>query len=350
MLGLLRLLLAYLVVVSHLVGGDYFAHFGFYAVRGFFVISGFLMTSALNEVYEFDGVRFWTNRALRLLPPYLLVSGITLIVIAMLPSETGEFLKFWHANPQWRDVLLNLSIVPLQFADPSFRMVPPFWSVAVEIDMYLLLYLIVARSMAWAFIALAASLTYHMACISIGASWGAYYFTAPAAVLPFSVGALLYFTLKREFCTITPRMAGVAFVAWLANLLAGGWIFAGSYIFGFGYFLDTILVTIVVAGIAWRGFSPFIRRLDKALGEWAYFVFLTQWLAGFLAVRAFHLGQSRGWAVLLAAAPVTALASAGLAFLNRTFVEPFRHQVRDLRVNSAPVLGSIQKTLTAVSE
>ena len=63
MLGLLRFLLAYLVVISHLVGSDYLAHFGFYAVVGFFVIAGFFMTSALNEIYRFDGVRFCINRS-----------------------------------------------------------------------------------------------------------------------------------------------------------------------------------------------------------------------------------------------------------------------------------------------
>lgn len=343
MLGLLRLLLAYFVVVSHLVGGDYFAHFGFYAVRGFFVISGFLMTSALNDVYKFDGVRFWSNRALRLLPPYFLVSGITLIVIALLPSEAGEFLKFWHGSPQLHDVLLNLSIIPLQFTESTFRLVPPFWSVAVEIDMYLLLYLIVARSAGWALVALFAGLSYHLACISIGASWGAYYFTAPGAVLPFSVGALLYFFRKCEIWIITPRAAAIAFVAWFMNLLAGGWVFADTYIFGLGYYFDTILITIVVGGFAWRGFHPVIQRLDKTLGEWAYFVFLVQWLAAFAVARIFHLSQPRGWVVLLAAVPLTAVASAGLALLNRMFVEPMRQQVRELRIATVPVLSSEQK-------
>ena len=44
MFGLLRFLLAYLVVISHLVGSDYLAHFGFYAVLGFFVVAGYFMT------------------------------------------------------------------------------------------------------------------------------------------------------------------------------------------------------------------------------------------------------------------------------------------------------------------
>jgi peptidoglycan/LPS O-acetylase OafA/YrhL len=336
MLGILRFLLAYLVVVSHLVGGDYFAHFGFYAVRGFFVISGFLMTTVLHEVYEFDGVRFWTNRALRLLPPYFIVCGITLAVIALLPSEAGQYLKFWRGDLNLRNVFLNLSILPLQLPDPAFRFVPPYWSVAIEIEMYLLLYLVVARRMAWAAVAAIASLTYHLACASTGVTWAAYYFSAPSAVLPFAVGALLYFVLKGEFWKVSPQLAVLAFFAWFANMLAGGWIFASSYIFGLGYYLDTILFTIVVAGIARRRFHPFIRRVDKVLGEWAYLVFLVQWLAGFAVSLAFKSGESRGWALFIAATPVALLASAILARLNRKFVEPFRDQVRNLHPGDVP--------------
>jgi len=339
MLGILRFLLAYLVVVSHLVGGEYFAHFGFYAVRGFFVISGFVMTSALHEVYHFDGVRFCVNRALRLLPPYFLVSSITLVVVALLPLEAGQFLKFWRPELQLRDVLLNLSIMPLQFPDLSFRMVPQCWSIAVEIVLYLLLYLIIARRMAWALIALIASLSYHLACAYSGIDWGLYYFSAPAAVLPFSAGALVYFALKGALFEVSPRIAAVAFIAWFMNLLAGGWIFDSSYIFGFGYYLDTVLFTIIMGGLAWHRFHPIIQRVDKPLGEWAYFIFLVQWLAGFSVALAFHSGQSRGWTILVAATPLILLAGAGLAFLNRKLIEPLRNQVRNFDGAPAAVIS-----------
>jgi peptidoglycan/LPS O-acetylase OafA/YrhL len=342
MLGVLRFLLAYLVVISHLVGGDYFAHFGFYAVRGFFVISGFLMTMVLNEVYEFDAIRFWTNRALRLLPPYFIVCGITLVVIALLPFEARHYLKFWGGNLDLRDILLNFLILPLQLPDPSFRLVPPYWSVAVEIEMYLLLYLVVARRIAWAVIALIASLTYHLACTSSDVPWAAYYFTAPSAVLPFAVGALLYFVLKAKQWRVPPRVALIAFVAWIFNMVAGGWILAGSYIFGIGYYLDTILFAIVVAGLAWRRFHPIIRRVDRLLGEWAYFVFLVQWLAGFAVTIAIQSNESRGWTIAIGATPVAILASAVLAHLNRKFVEPFRDKVRISPSTPIPLLSSTE--------
>src|SRR3974390_2526742 len=114
MFGTLRFLLAYLVILSHLAGGDYVVHFGFYAVRGFFVISGLLMTAALNEAYGFDGSRFWINRALRLLPPYYLVCFLTLIAIAIAPNEAAEYLKFWREVPDAGDLVINLAVLPLQ--------------------------------------------------------------------------------------------------------------------------------------------------------------------------------------------------------------------------------------------
>ncbi|HMF27890.1 MAG TPA: acyltransferase family protein, partial [Candidatus Cybelea sp.] len=98
MFGLLRFFLAYLVVLSHLVGSQYLVHFGFYAVRGFFVLSGFMMTAALNEVYHFNGERFWINRLLRLLPPYYVVCAATFAVVALVPTQAAEYLKFWQLD------------------------------------------------------------------------------------------------------------------------------------------------------------------------------------------------------------------------------------------------------------
>src|SRR5262245_49785663 len=111
MFGLLRFFLAYVVVLSHLVASEYLVHFGFYAVRGFFVLSGFLMTAALNEVYHFNGERFWINRLLRLLPPYYVVCGATFAVVALVPAQATEYLKFWQLDQHHRDVLMNLLVL-----------------------------------------------------------------------------------------------------------------------------------------------------------------------------------------------------------------------------------------------
>ncbi len=330
MFGALRFLLAYLVIVSHLVGTDYVAHLGFYAVRGFFVISGLMMTAALNEVYRFDGIRFWSNRALRLLPPYYFVCALTLIAVALAPAPAAQYQKFWHLLPDAGDLLINLTVLPLQLPYGPVRLIPPFWSVAIEIDMYLLLYFLVSRQMSSAMIALVAGLSFQLACVYDGMNWSVTYFTAPSAVLPFAVGAILYFLRKRSGWVASPLAAGCAFAAWVANMLAGGAVFSEAYSFGWGYFLDTAFFAVVVSGLSGvssRQLGPHLARIDKLLGEWSYFAFLVHWLVGFM-IAGTLLGEWRGWTLLAAVTlPVTA-ASAAFASLNRKFVEPLRSKIR----------------------
>ena len=358
MFGSLRFLLAYLVILSHLIGTEYVAHFGFYAVRGFFVISGLMMTAALNEVYGFDGLRFWINRALRLLPPYYLVCALTLLAIALAPRQAAEYLKFWHGMPDAGDFFINLAVLPLQFPYGSFRFVPPFWSVAIEIDMYLLLFIVVSRRMSWALIALVAGLSFQLVCIYDAINWGFDYFTAPSAVFPFAVGAVLYFLRQRGQWIATPLAAGCAFAAWIANMAAGGMILPASHIFGLGYLVDTICFAVVVSGLSALSvdkFGPLVERIDRTLGEWSYFAFLVHWLAGFLVAGIMFNGDWRGWTLLLAATPVVLVASAALAWLNRGFVEPLRSRVRGLYreytpIASAAVLSKASSSLGATAE
>jgi len=331
MFGSLRFLLAYLVILSHLVGTEYVAHFGFYAVRGFFVISGLMMTAALNEVYCFDGLRFWANRALRLLPPYYFVCGLTLIAVGLAPAQAAGFLKFWRGPPSVADLLANLSVLPLQLTYASFRLVPPYWSVAIEIDMYLLLFLVASRRMAWAAVAMVAGATFQLVGLYDGMNWDLEYFTAPAAAFPFAVGAVLYFLRRHNLWTATPRITATAFVAWVGNLLAGGMLVPSSYVFGAGYFLDTICFAIVVSGLSAlpkQGFGPTVQRIDRMLGEWSYFAFLGHWLCGFLVISAFSNIERRGWLLLLVVTPVVLAACAGFAALNRKCLEPLRDRVR----------------------
>jgi peptidoglycan/LPS O-acetylase OafA/YrhL len=331
MFGSLRFLLAYLVILSHLVGTEYVAHFGFYAVRGFFVMSGFMMTAALNEVYAFDGLRFWTNRALRLLPPYYLVCLLTLGAIAVAPAQASDYLKFWRGVPGLGDLLANFTVLPLQLTYTSFRLIPPYWSVAIEIDMYLLLFLIASRRMEWALLTLAAGLTFQLVSAYDFVGWGFNYFTAPAGMLPFAVGAVLYFLRRRGLWTATPRAAAFAFVAWLCNMLAGGSLLPQSYVFGSGYFLDTICFAIVVSGLSTlskESLGPLIERIDRTLGEWSYFAFLVHWLCGFVVVTTVLGGEQRGWLLLSAVTPLVLVACASFAALNRKCLEPLRDRVR----------------------
>ena len=346
MFGTLRFLLAYLVIVSHLVGTEYVVHLGFYAVRGFFVISGFMMTAALNEAYRFDGMRFWTNRALRLLPPYYFVCALTLIALALAPSQAAQYQKFWHGLPDASDLLINLTVLPLQLPYGPVRLVPPFWSVAIEVEMYLLLYLVVSRQMSSAVIALVAGLSFQLCCVYAGINWPLIYFTAPSAVLPFSVGAILYFLRERSGWVASPLAAGCAFAAWIANMLAGGSVFPETYIFGSGYLLDTVFFAVVVSGLSGvssRQFCTPFARIDRLLGEWSYFAFLVHWLVGFM-IAGTLLGEWRGWPLLAAVTLPVMAASAAFAVLNRKFIEPLRTKIRRADGRAMPAVPAVVTT------
>jgi peptidoglycan/LPS O-acetylase OafA/YrhL len=328
MFGTLRLLLAFMVVLSHLPGSDYLVHFGFYAVCGFFVLSGFLMTAGLNEVYRFDAKLFWTNRVLRLLPPYYLVCLLTLLVVIRVPAEAGAYLSYWISDVPRYDIALNLLIIPQQYPELGFRLVPPFWSVAVELQMYVLLFFVASRNESSALATLWIGGIYHLACIYGGLGFGARYFVASSATLSFAAGTLIYFWTKRGVLNVTPSAAALAFFMWLANTIVARWLLPDEYAYGPGYYFATFLFVIVVAGLAKVQWTPLAQRLDRILGEIAYPVFLVQWLAGFLTALAISPGIWRGWPLTFASIPLILLMAVGISLLNGRLIEPLRMKLR----------------------
>jgi peptidoglycan/LPS O-acetylase OafA/YrhL len=315
-------------VLSHLVGSAYTVHFGLYAVRCFFVISGFVITAALNEVYHFDGIRFWTNRALRLLPPYYIVCGLTLIALILFPDQAGQYSALWKHDMQPDDVLTNLLIIPLQFPILEFRILPPYWSVAVEIVLYAIMWLVISRREECAVLALVAGITYHLASHQAGLPWEARYFTAPSAMLPFSLGALIYFLRQRDKLTISLNTSAIAFVAWLLNMIIASPILGDSDLFGTRYYANTLFFAIVVAGFAGQKLTVPFNAVDRLLGDLAYPLFLLQFLVGFLVALVFFPGVWRGWELTLVVMLLMVPASYGLVRLHERFIEPMRQKVR----------------------
>ncbi len=328
MFGSLRLLLAFLVVLSHLVGSAYIQHFGYYAVRAFFVLSGFLMTASLNDVYKFDLRRFWSNRLLRLLPPYYIACLLTLVAVASLPAQAEAFIGQWRADMLWRDAITDMVVLPLHHMEPHYRLVPTAWSLAVELEMYLLLFVFAARNKTCALVCLGWGMLYHAICTYQGLAIGFRYFGAPSAMLPFSLGALIYFYRKENGFGVAPWIAVAALAAWIANAIAAGTILPTSYIYGAGYYIDTCIFVVVVAGLIDANPRALIRSVDQMLGELAYPVFLIQWLAAFVTAMLLMPGQWRGWALTLASIPVTLTMAAGLAMLTRRLIDPIRTRIR----------------------
>src|SRR5215471_1808291 len=101
MFGTYRYVLAALVVLSHstpMIGGV-FHGYGLYAVMCFYVLSGYLMTTVLHTQYGFTRVgllRYATNRALRLFPPYWLV-----LLLCLVLAGQARFAAYLPPFMQW---------------------------------------------------------------------------------------------------------------------------------------------------------------------------------------------------------------------------------------------------------
>ena len=334
MTGTFRFLLALIVVISHLAGAQHTAHMGFYAVRAFFILSGYVMTAALNEVYGRDGLRFWSNRFLRLLPPYLAVCLATALAIRLCPERAAAFLPRWGFAMTPGSLAQNLLLAPLAFEPLKLRLVPPAWSIAVEMMMYFILYVGMARSLRGALLCLAFGAAAHCVWLVAGAPFDERYYTPAGALLSFALGATIYFARK-----IDGRRAGVALgilatAAWAINLIAEGTIFPDGYALYSGFYVNTVLAALVVVFLSGREPRPRLKPLDEALGHLSYPIFLCQWLGAFVAYLMWSGAPSRGWGLTLAALPFILALAAALAWISQIFIEPLRDRIRSAQLAS----------------
>lgn len=141
-MGLLRLFLATLVVISHL-GIDFYGwNVGVWAVVIFYMLAGHVVAKLWSRRPSggfFTSLGwFYKDRALRIFPLYfaaLLVSGLVWAL--------GAQSHFLSKQPGLTDWLSNLAIVPLNFymwtGIDRFTLVPPAWSLGAELQFYLLL-------------------------------------------------------------------------------------------------------------------------------------------------------------------------------------------------------------------
>ncbi len=329
MLGTLRFFLSLCVVFAHLAALPAHFHTGVYAVFGFYVLSGFLVTGILNGAYRGRPGAFLANRALKIFPAYYLVAMLTIPVITLLPA--GAYHPAWAATPSNHDVLANLLIFPLAWAkEADLRLIPPAWSVGVELVSYALIFLFVGRRWWLAAAMLAASSGYHAHAIMTGMPWGVRYFPIAAAALPFSIGAAIFFS-KSLIARGRGWLIGIGGTTWIANL--GGMdtsTAAGLTItFGPGFYINLFSLATLIAGLATLPRLAF----DDYLGDLSYPLFLLHWLVGFLTTLLFGLAP-HGAIAFAVSLPVALAAAVALNQLLQATIDPLQIKIRRRRETS----------------
>ncbi len=142
MFGTWRYILAILVLISHASSLEF--NLGVFAVINFLIISGYLNANLLEKYYSIKNVKlYYFDRFLRIAPQFYFY--FILIIIINYKLNIFDFKLI--------DVLTNFSILPLGYYlifDNLFSydyklMIPPTWTLGLELTFYLIFPYIIFR-------------------------------------------------------------------------------------------------------------------------------------------------------------------------------------------------------------
>jgi peptidoglycan/LPS O-acetylase OafA/YrhL len=314
MLDLLRLLLALLVMVSHLSGQETCEHFGTYAVFGFYIISGYLITAVSRNTYPLSlpgcGA-FILNRFLRIYPSYCLVTALSLCAVLVIGERATQFNPLLQPPKTAGEIVGNMLILPV-LPTGSIRLIPPSWSLAVELVYYLVLWLFLSRSFALALVAVGTGIVYTLGLVLVGASWYHRYFDLLPSLLPFAIGACLYFMKERRLLPhVRSRTFLLSLVLFLLNL-GLTMLLPMDQRMAAPFYLNLLIVTFLIAS----ALNVPIKdkrslRFCRYLGKISYPLYLVHWLAGLLVGLWVLRSNQPNWTVFVVTLPV-AFGFAGL--------------------------------------
>ncbi len=136
-MGLYRLLLAYMVLYSHMFQPLMGFQIGVVAVISFLLISGYVMTALIRNYYPSISLlgQFYLDRLFRLLPQFYFYA-VLIIICAHYFNLRQQGMP---NEPSLQSVILQLLVVPLNFNYQfSSMLIPQAWSLGLEITFYVL--------------------------------------------------------------------------------------------------------------------------------------------------------------------------------------------------------------------
>lgn len=342
MFGTFRYLLAAMVVVTHLGPGTQVA-WGVYGVWGFFVVSGYLMAWVLDRTYPYSPeglLRYGGNRALRLYPAYLVVCLLALGLIALWPEAAASVnpkLRWHEGAAEWLSSFLILGQLGAEQA-----LVPPAWSLHLEIVFYALMALGLARGRTVIAAWLVASIAITTYLLATDAPLLTRYASVAAASLPFACGAAVY-AWRDRLPSASPVMAIGVVVLFVANAALATHRPLGG-VWGAHFYLSLVLAVMAVAllsRLAATAATP-LARWDRGLGDLSYPIFLAHYPVGVLLCVLAWNGEMPDslFFLLLAFALSHAFALALDRFVERP-VEALRDRVRGVPVGELPATTAV---------
>lgn len=325
MFGMYRFMLASFVVVFH-IAPVYAPGAGSIAVFSFYVLSGYLITRVVSERYD-EGVggvvRFFLNRILRLYPAYLSILALSVLAITLYPDFARSLNPAMRMPADFGSWVQNLTMFGMLRS--TVRLVPPAWSVNIELIYYMIIALALGRSRAVVVVwALSAGLMFlYFTFSGHGPNYTYFSFFGPSVC--FAFGALVYYfggmfqpERKDAICAVV----FIALVAFAKNVPEPN--VPGSILLAVAVLVATY-ATWALSSV--RSDNGTIRRLDSYLGDMAYPVFLSHWIVAALVVGALGYRPGPTLLLLLVAAGTLAVSSAVVFGIERP-IEVIRKRVR----------------------
>lgn len=299
-MGLIRLLLALAVLLSHIPMTTLHFIGGGTAVQAFFVVSGFYMSLVLTGKYR-DMRTFWTNRLLRLAPGYvamMLIAGIALAGWGLTATATPQIFVTAFSHPGSAAIMAfeNAAVIGqhwlywFKFAadgglyfDPSGGLptatanvgwqalvVPQSWSLSIELIFYALVpWLARLRSrtlMVLAVASIALRLLGHALPVDFGLWQGRLFSTA---LFLFLFGMLAHRALPHvQAWPIAFRLAGFALLVAVIVFLPLAPLPAGP--------MRWIVYVALTLGTPVAFSLTHENKLDRWIGELSYPIYLSQ--------------------------------------------------------------------------
>jgi peptidoglycan/LPS O-acetylase OafA/YrhL len=301
MFGIYRFILAFLVLVTHIGKVEIY---GGFAVWGFFMLSGFLITGVLNRRYGFTKaglVEFGWSRALRLYPTYWLSTILAFLAVLVSASSI---------NPQ---TINNALAIPASLFDRiagffiagntllglgrvGLALSPSVWAVDVEMLLYVISAVWLSRAPKNSSRAIVVCTLLFPLCWLTGkilmrqgqseiAQQMTYSFL-PAALLPYGIGAWLWF-YKRRFQNFKPNKSWLLGCALMLIVCASGLSRISITLAYLAALPVMALITAMLANLDLRGLK---KKIDDLFGHMSYSIYLTHWTCALLVAWIFPRG------------------------------------------------------------
>ncbi len=296
MFGYFRFFLATLVLISHVginVQGSF--NLGVSAVVSFYMLAGFVVCNLFSKKFiskKPQYILFYYERALRVFPQYIFILILTLFFIIVTN----------YGSPIYdiKSLLNNIIIIPLNYymfidnsilQEPKWWLIPPAWSLGVELQAYFILPFIVFYRKIKIIIAIVSFFIFITASLGIINTDIYGYRLIPGMLFIFILGVTIYRNTSENvvediFDRYFPAIVYATLVLILIILGVSNMLLAP-------YVRETIFgILIGFPIITYISKSTYNMPMNHFIGDLSYGVFLSHFLAMWIVEYYFPLLKS----------------------------------------------------------